>query len=207
MSDIDYSGKVAIVTGAGNGLGRDYALALAARGAAVVVNNRSHGDTSEPHSADLVVDQIRAAGGIAIANYEAVGTPAAARSLVTTALDNFAGIDIVINNAGNQANNRFEDLSEEDFEDVIEVHLNGAFHLSQLAYRIMMKQRYGRLLFTSSAASLFGLYLRANYAAAKAGLIGLMHSVALEGERYGILANALLPLATGTSGRLGKAPP
>ena len=207
MDKIDFNGRVAIVTGAGNGLGRDYALSLAARGARVVVNNRAGVDAKELRSADLVVEQIRAAGGTAVANYDTVGTRAAAEAMITTAMEHFGRIDVVINNAGNQANNRFEEMTEDEFNDVINVHLTGAFHLSQLAYRIMMKQGYGRFLFTSSASALFGLYLRANYSAAKAGLIGLMHSVALEGERYGILANALLPLATGTSGRLGKAPP
>ena len=207
MSRIDFTGRVAIVTGAGNGLGRDYALSLAARGASVVVNNRAHPDTGETPSADVVVEQIRSAGGIAVASHEAVGPRAAAESLIASAMDNFGRIDIVINNAGNQANSRFEEMTEDEFDDVMRIHVTGAFHLSQLAYREMMKQGYGRILMTSSASSLFGLYLRANYATAKAAVIGLANAIGLEGERYGILANVLMPLGTGTSGRLGKAKP
>ncbi len=207
MNNIDFKGRVAIVTGAGNGLGRDYALNLAARGALVVVNNRASGGPVEPRSADLVVEQIRSAGGTAVANYDAVGSRAAAESMMACAMDSFGRVDIVINNAGNQANNRFEDMTEEEFNDVMNVHVTGAFHLSQLAYREMMKQSYGRFLFTSSASSLFGLYLRANYATAKAAVVGLTNAIGLEGERYGILSNALMPLGTGTSGRLGKAKP
>lgn len=207
MNGIDFKSRVAIVTGAGNGLGRDYALNLAARGASVVVNNRASGGPAEPRSADLVVEQIRAAGGTAVANYDSVGSRAAAESMMACAMDNFGQVDVVINNAGNQANNRFEDMTEEEFNDVMSVHVTGAFHLSQLAYREMMKRGYGRFLFTSSASSLFGLYLRANYATAKAAVVGLANAVGLEGERYGILSNALMPLGTGTSGRLGKAKP
>lgn len=200
MAAIDFTNRVAIITGAGNGLGRAYALDLASRGAAVVVNDIGR------EGADRVVDAIRAAGGRAVANYESVGTRAGADANVATAMDSYGRIDIVINNAGNQANGRFEDMSDADYEAVLAVHLKGAFALSQSAYRVMMRQRYGRFLFTSSASGIFGHFLRANYASAKAGLIGLMHAVYLEGARYNIAANALLPVAAPSSSRLGKVP-
>jgi NAD(P)-dependent dehydrogenase (short-subunit alcohol dehydrogenase family) len=200
MSAIDFSGRVAIITGAGNGLGRAYALDLASRGAAVVVNDIGK------EGADRVVDEIRAAGGKAVANYESVGTRGGADANIATAIDNYGRIDIVINNAGNQANGRFEDISDADFEAVLAVHLKGAFALSQSAYKVMMKQQYCRFLFTSSASGIFGHFIRANYASAKAGLIGLMHAVYLEGARYNITANALLPVASSSSSKLGKVP-
>jgi NAD(P)-dependent dehydrogenase (short-subunit alcohol dehydrogenase family) len=207
MGKIEFSGRVALVTGAGNGLGRDYALQLAKCGASVVVNDFAgkpdgSGDGGAP--ADQVVNEIRTAGGIAVANHASVATRAGADSMVASAIEHFGRIDILINNAGNQRNKRFEDISDEDFGSVLDVHLNGAFYVSQTAYKTMMAQRYGRIIFTSSSSGVFGNYLRANYAAAKTGLIGLMHSIAIEGERYGITANAVLPFAA--SPRMGKAP-
>lgn len=206
MTEIDFTGRVAVVTGAGNGLGKDYAIALAARGANVVVNDlggSTEGSGGSHRSADAVVDQIVGAGGQAVANYDSVGTRAGGEAVIETAMDAFGRVDIVINNAGNQRNNRFENMTDEEFDAVIDVHLKGAFYVSQPAYRIMMKQQYGRFVFTSSASGMFGNYIRTNYASAKAGLVGMMHSVALEGERHGILANALLPCA---ASRLGQAP-
>ncbi|EEF27519.1 estradiol 17 beta-dehydrogenase, putative [Ricinus communis] len=200
MTAIDFTNRVAIITGAGGGLGRAYALDLAGRGAAVVVNDIGK------EAADKVVQEIVAAGGKAIANYESVGTRAGADANVATAMDNYGRVDIVINNAGNQANGRFENMSDADYESVLAVHLKGAFALSQSAYKVMMKQQYGRFLFTSSSSGIFGHFIRANYASAKAGLIGLMHAVYLEGARYNITANALLPVAAPTASKLGKVP-
>lgn len=200
MSNIPFNGRVAIITGAGNGLGRSYALDLARRGAAVVVNDIGQ------EAADQVVQEIVAAGGKAVANYDSVATRAGADSNVQSAMDHFGRIDVVINNAGNQANNRFEDMSDADFESVLAVHVKGAFALTQSAYKVMMKQNYGRVLFTSSASGVFGHFIRTNYATAKAGLIGLMHSVYLEGARYNITANALLPVAASANSKLGKVP-
>jgi NAD(P)-dependent dehydrogenase (short-subunit alcohol dehydrogenase family) len=209
VTEIDFNGRVAVITGAGNGLGRAYALDLARRGAAVVVNDI--GD--EPaegggtvRSADRVVQEIEALGGRAVANYHSVGSRAGAEAIVETAAGAFGRLDIVINNAGNQANGRFEEMSDEAFEAVLAVHLTGAFALSQSAYKRMTKQNYGRILFTSSASGIFGHYIRSNYAAAKAGLIGLMHAVYLEGARYNITANALLPVAASANSKLGKVP-
>lgn len=208
MGIIDFNGRVAIVTGAGNGLGRDYALQLARRGASVMVNDfggNPDGSGGADGPADKVVDEIRAAGGSAVANHASVATRAGADSMVATAMDHFGRVDILINNAGNQRNQRFEDMRDADFASVLDVHLSGAFYVSQTAYKVMMAQRYGRIIFTSSSSGVFGNYLRANYAAAKMGLIGLMNTVSLEGERYGITANAVLPFAA--TPRLGKAPP
>jgi len=206
MTGIDITGRVAVVTGAGNGLGRDYALELARRGARVVVNDlggSTEGIGGSHTSADEVVAQIADRGGRAVANYDSVGTRAGAEAVIETAMDAFSRVDIVINNAGNQRNNRFENMTDEEFDAVIDVNLKGAFYVSRAAYRIMMKQGYGRFVFTSSASGVFGNYIRTNYAAAKAGVLGIMHSVALEGERHGILANALLPCA---ASRLGQTP-
>ena len=206
MNGIDFAGRVAIVTGAGGGLGRDYALGLAARGAAVVVNNI--GETPDglgggSASAEAVVAEIRAAGGQAVEHIGSVADPGAGEARVALALERFGRLDILINNAGNQRNNRFELMSEAEFDDVMAVHLKGAFHVSQPAYRVMLEQGYGRLLFTSSASGLFGNYIRANYAAAKAGAVGLMRAIAIEGAGRGVLANAILPVA---ASRLGRAP-
>lgn len=210
MSSIDFKGRVAIITGSGGGLGRQYALDMAARGASVVINDlwgEPDASGKKVMVADKVVKEITDAGGKAVANYESVGTRAGADSMVAAAMDNFGRVDIVINNAGNQANNRFELMTDDEYESVLAVHLKGAFYLSQSAYKVMMKQNYGRFLFTSSSSGILGHYIRTNYASAKAGLIGLMHSVSCEGEGYGILANALLPVAGGGSNRLGKVPP
>lgn len=206
MTEIDFTGRVAVVTGAGNGLGKAYALELAARGAKVVVNDlggNAEGGGSSRTCADEVVAEITGAGGEAIASYQSVATREGGEAIIESAMDTWGRVDIVINNAGNQRNNRFEEMTDEEFDAVINVHLKGAFYVSQPAYRAMMKQRYGRFVFTSSSSGMFGNYIRTNYASAKAGLVGMMHSVAMEGKRYGILANALLPVA---ASRLGQAP-
>jgi NAD(P)-dependent dehydrogenase (short-subunit alcohol dehydrogenase family) len=206
MSRIDFTDRVAVVTGAGNGLGKDYAIALAARGAKVVVNDlggSTEGTGGSRNCADEVVEKIIRAGGTAVASYDSVGTRTGGEGIIDTAMNAFGKVDIVINNAGNQRNNKFEDMTEEEFDAVINVHLKGAFFVSQPAYKVMLSQQYGRFVFTSSASGMFGNYIRTNYASAKAGLVGMMHSIALEGQRHGILANAILPCA---ASRLGQAP-
>ena len=203
MSTIDFSNRVAIITGAGGGSrARVCAASCGARcgGGGQRCRERCPGS-----AADRVVEEIRAAGGTAIANHAAIGPREAAEEIVAAALENFGRIDILINNAGNQANNRFELMSDAEFDAVLEVHLKGAFTLTQLAYREMMKQKYGRILFTSSSSGMLGHFIRSNYSSAKAALVGLMHSVSLEGRTHGILANALLPTAAGS--KLGKVPP
>lgn len=198
MDEIRFDGQVAIVTGAGNGLGREYAIELARRGARVVVNDLggSSGGVGASHSAaDQVVAQIRDAGGEAVANYDSVATRAGGAAIVQTALDNWGQVDICINNAGFLRNNRFEDLSDEQIDAILDVHLKGAFYVTQPAYRAMRQRGYGRILFTGSASGMFGHSWQANYGAAKAAMLGLSNVIALEGDAYGITSNVLLPTA------------
>ncbi|KFE70473.1 SDR family NAD(P)-dependent oxidoreductase [Hyalangium minutum] len=198
MTSINFEGRVAIVTGGGNGLGRDYSLNLAKRGAKVVVNDLGTNGTGEGQSkefADRVVEEIRAAGGQAVPSYDTVATREGGANIVKTAMDAYGRVDIVINNAGFLRNNRFEDMTDEEIDSLIGVHLKGAFHVTQPAYKVMKEQKYGRILFTSSSSGMFGHPWQTNYGAAKAAVVGLMHNVALEGQRHGILANALLPMA------------
>jgi NAD(P)-dependent dehydrogenase (short-subunit alcohol dehydrogenase family) len=186
---IRFDGQVAIVTGAGRGLGRAYALELGARGAAVVCND------VDPIRAVATVEAIDARGGSALPETSSVATPEGGAAIVRTALDTFGSADIVVNNAGQIRNGPFEDLSIEDVRDVLDTHLAGAFHVTQPAYRHMQASGYGRIIFTSSSAGMFGSPWQANYAAAKTGLIGLCNVVALEGARHGIKANAVMPMA------------
>lgn len=196
MDDIRFDGRVAVITGAGGGLGRAYALELARRGARVVVNDlggSGSGHGSSRSMADGVVAEIAASGGEAIANYDSVATRAGGQAIVEAALDTWGRLDICINNAGFLRNNRFEDLTDEQIDPVLDVHLKAAFYVSQPAYRVMRAQGYGRLLFTASASGLFGHAWQANYAAAKAGVVGLSNVIALEGADYGIHSNVILP--------------
>ncbi len=204
---IDFKNRVAIVTGAGGGLGRTYAMELARRGAAVVVNDLGgafDGKGSSHSMADAVVNEIRAAGGKAAASYDSVGTRAGGEAIVETAVKNFGRVDIVINNAGHLRNAPFEQITDDILDSLIQVHLKGAFYVTQPAYKIMQKQRYGRIVFASSAAGMLGNATQAAYGAAKAGLVGLMHVLSLEGAEYGVLCNALLPTA---ASRMEKAMP
>lgn len=198
MTDIRFDGRVAIITGAGNGLGRDYALELARRGAKIVVNDlggSGSGQGESHNAADLVVQEIRDAGGEAVANYDSVSTRQGGAAIVQTALDAFGKVDICINNAGFLRNARFEDLTDGQIDAIIDVHLKGAIYVAQPAYRAMRRNGYGRFLFTGSASAMFGHAWQANYAAAKGGLMGLSHIVAIEGSAYGITSNLLLPTA------------
>jgi len=195
---IDFAGRVAIVTGSGNGLGRSHAIELARRGAKVVVNDlggSTRGIGASAAAADGVVEEIRADGGEAVANHDSVATREGGEAIVRAAIDHFGRLDILINNAGIIRTGRFEDLSEEDIRSVLDVHVMGAFNVTQPAYRIMRVAGYGRILFTGSGSGMFGHAWGANYGAAKAALYGLMRVVAMEGERFGILANMLLPVA------------
>ena len=206
MSEIRFDGRVAVITGAGHGLGRAYALDLAARGAAVVVNDLGcdpfgYGASHEP--ADAVVAEIIAAGGKAVASYDTVSTRTGGQVIVDTAMKAYGRVDIVISNAGILRNAPFEDITDEQLHGVIDCHLMGAFHVCQPAYRIMKQQGYGRFIIACSASGLFGNVWQGNYAAAKAGLAGLVHSLAIEGKQYGILANGLLPTS---ASRLGAQP-
>lgn len=198
MTDIRFDGRVAIITGAGNGLGKDYALELARRGAKVVVNDlggSGSGQGASHSAADLVVAEIRDAGGEAVASHDSVSTRSGGEAIVQTALDAYGKVDICINNAGFLRNGRFEDLDDIQIDSIIDVHLKGAFYVAQPAYRAMRRNGYGRFLFTGSASAMFGHAWQANYAAAKGGLMGLSHVVAIEGSAYGITSNLLMPTA------------
>ena len=187
---------MAIVTGAGRGLGRLYALDLARRGASVVVNDLGGtmgGDGADAPVADEVVDEIRRAGGIAVASYDSVDTPEGGEAIVRTALDEFGRLDAVVSNAGIFQTVPFDELTPDDWRRMLHVHLDGAFHLSQPAYRVMKAQGYGRFVFIASSAGLFGQPNSAHYAAAKAGTLGLANVIAIEGAEHGILANCVLP--------------
>ncbi|MDT5087995.1 MAG: hypothetical protein QOG47_702 [Mycobacterium sp.] len=193
---VDFTGQAAIVTGAGRGLGRLYAMELARRGAAVVVNDLGgsmHGDGADAGIADAVVEEIERAGGVAAASHDSVDSPEGGEAIVRTAIDRFGRLDAVVSNAGIFNSVPFEDLSQADWRRMLSVHLDGGFYLSQPAYREMKAAGYGRFVFISSSGGMFGQPLEAHYAAAKAGLVGLANVIAIEGAQHGILANTVLP--------------
>ena len=196
---IEFTGQVAVVTGAGRGLGRLYALDLARRGAAVVVNDLGGGMRGLPDEladagvADQVVEEITKAGGTAIASYDSVDSPAGGQAIVDAAVDTFGRLDAVISNAGIFGSAPFEDISHDEWTRMLRVHLDGGFHLSQPAYRVMKNNGGGRFVFISSSAGIFGQPMEAHYAAAKAGLVGLTNVIAIEGEAHGIFANSVMP--------------
>ncbi len=193
---IDFDGQVAIITGAGRGLGRLYALNLARRGASVVVNDVGSTTTGEGHDhrvADGVVDEIRQAGGQAVASHHSVDHAEGGAAVVQTAIDHFGRVDPVISNAGIFHTRPFDQLTAEEWSRMLRVHLDGAFHLSQPAYRHMKAQGDGRFVFISSSAGMFGQPASAHYAAAKAGIVGLANVIAVEGAAHGIRANTVLP--------------
>ena len=193
---IDFTGQVAIVTGAGRGLGRLYALDLARRGAAVVVNDvggSMRGDGADASVAEAVVAEIERAGGTAVASQHSVDSPEGGEAIVRTALERFGRLDAVVSNAGIFSSVPFDELSPAEWRRMLGVHLDGAFYLSQPAFRAMKAQGYGRFVFIASSAGLFGQPLEAHYAAAKTGLVGLCNVIAIEGAPHGILANTVLP--------------
>jgi len=198
MSDIRFDGKVAVITGAGGGLGKTYALQLASRGCKVVVNDlggKADGTGASSSMADQTVKEIREAGGEAAANYDSVATPEGGRAIVQTAIDHFGRVDIVINNAGILRDKTFAKLEPPDLEAVIDVHLKGAFFVTQPAFLHMKEQGFGRIVFTASNAGLLGNFGQTNYGAAKMGLVGLSNVLSLEGAKYNIKCNVLAPVA------------
>lgn len=199
MNEIDFTGRVAIITGAGGGLGRAHALLLAERGANVVVNDLGgsrDGSGAGSLMADAVVAEIVAAGGNAVANYDGVHTWSGGQGIVKTALDTFGRVDVVVNNAGILRDTSFTNLTQDALEAVINVHLSGAFHVTHAAWPLMRAQGYGRIVMTTSGSGLYGNFGQANYAAAKMGLVGLMRTLAIEGVKYNIAVNAIAPAAT-----------
>ncbi len=193
---IDFDGRVAFVTGAGRGLGRLYALELARRGAAVVVNDLGgtmHGQGADSSVADEVVAEITSTGGRAVASYDSVDSLEGGQAIVDAAVDTFGRVDAVISNAGIFNTIPFDEISRDDWRQMLRVHLDGGFYLSQPAYKVMVEQRYGRFVFISSSAGNFGQPMEAHYAAAKAGLVGLSNVIAIEGAAHGILSNTVLP--------------
>ena len=198
MADLGYDNKVAIITGAGGGLGREHALLLAARGARVVVNDLGgsvDGSGSDASAAQAVVNEIEAAGGVAVADHNSVATTEGGAAIVQTALDAFDGIDIIINNAGILRDKTFHNMTDDLVTPVIDVHLKGAFYVAQPAWSHFREQGYGRVVNTSSSSGILGNFGQANYGAAKMGLVGLTRVMAAEGAKYNIKANAIAPVA------------
>lgn len=198
MSELGYDGKVAIITGAGGGLGRQHALLMARRGALVVVNDLGgsvDGTGDNASAAQKVVDEITALGGEAVADHNSVATPDGGAAIVQTAVDAFGRVDIVVNNAGILRDKAFHNMEPNLLNPVLDVHLKGAFHVTQPAWRLMREQGYGRIISTSSAAGVFGNFGQTNYGAAKMGLVGFTRVLAIEGAKYNIKANAIAPLA------------
>jgi NAD(P)-dependent dehydrogenase (short-subunit alcohol dehydrogenase family)/acyl dehydratase len=197
---IRFDGRVAVVTGAGAGLGRIYALELARRGARVVVNDlggaRDGSGKGSKNPSDQVVAEIQELGGEAVANYDSVASVEGGENIVRTALDAFGTVDILINNAGILRDKTFLKMEPQNWQAVLDVHLNGAYYVSQPAFRVMKEKGYGRILLTTSAAGLYGNFGQSNYTAAKMGLVGLMNTLKLEGEKYDIKVNTIAPVAT-----------
>lgn len=198
MPDIGFDGKVAIITGAGGGLGRSHALLLAQRGARVVVNDLGgsvSGEGADKGPAEKVAQEIRDAGGEAISDGDSVSTPEGGEAIVKTALDNFGQIDIVVNNAGILRDKTFHNLTSDLLEPVIDVHLKGAFYVTRPAWLKMREQGYGRVINTSSNSGIIGNFGQSNYGAAKMGLVGFTRVLAGEGAKYNIKVNAIAPIA------------
>jgi NAD(P)-dependent dehydrogenase (short-subunit alcohol dehydrogenase family) len=196
--ELSFTDRVAIITGAGGALGRSHALELARRGAKVVVNDVGgsvHGEGSAMAPAQHVVEEIKALGGDAVANFDTVTTPGGGRAIVDCALDNFGRLDILVNNAGILRDRAFHNMGVAEIDAVIDVHLRGAMFVTQPAFKIMREQRFGRIINTTSASGLFGNFGQANYGSAKAGLFGLTRVLAHEGSRVNICVNAVAPLA------------
>jgi len=199
LPEIRFDGRVAIVTGAGAGLGRTYALELAKRGAKVVVNDfggaRDGAGTGSSSPADRVVAEIRAAGGEAVANYDNVATPEGGEKIVKIAVEFFGKVDILINNAGILRDKSFLKMDPENWNAVLAVHLNGGYNVTRPAFAVMREKGYGRIVMTTSAAGLYGNFGQTNYSAAKMGLVGFMNTLKLEGAKYNIRVNTLAPVA------------
>ena len=198
MADVSFENRVVIVTGAGNGLGKAYALELGKRGAKVVVNDLGgavDGSGSGNSPADDVVNEIIENGGEAVANYDSVATKDGGESIVQTAVDSFGTVDAVINNAGILRDKSFANMTEEEFSLIIEVHLKGTYFVTQPAFKIMKENNYGRIVNVASPSGIFGNFGQTNYGAAKMGIVGLTNVLAVEGAKYNIKVNVIAPTA------------
>lgn len=198
MDKISFDGKVVIVTGSGAGLGREYALEFARRGASVVVNDLGvarDGSGSSSNAADAVVNEIKSLGGKAVANYDSVATPEGGSNIVKTAVDAFGTVDVLVNNAGFLRDKSLTKMSIEEWDAVMSVHLRGAFCVTQPALAVMREHNYGRIIVTSSTSGIFGNFGQGNYGAAKMGLVGLMNVLKLEASKYSVHINAIAPTA------------
>jgi NAD(P)-dependent dehydrogenase (short-subunit alcohol dehydrogenase family) len=195
---IRFDNRVALVTGAGNGLGRAHAMLLASRGAKVVVNDPGgavDGKGGDHAAADKVVAEIKAAGGVAVPNYDSVADPKGAANIVKTAVDAFGTVDIVVNNAGVLRDRTFHNMTVEDFDFVVKVHFLGTAYVTHAAWPIMRAKAYGRVVVTSSNSGIYGNFGQANYGGAKLAVVGFMNALRLEGQKYNIFVNALAPVA------------
>ncbi|OUS06148.1 serine/threonine protein kinase [Gammaproteobacteria bacterium 42_54_T18] len=195
MSEIQFNNKVVIVTGAGAGLGKSYALEFAKRGAKVVVNDlggSGHGEGASSRAADLIVDEIKSAGGEAVANYDSVEN---GESVVKTAIDAYGRIDIVVNNAGILRDASFIKMTDFDWDLIYKVHVNGAYSVTKAAWPYMIAQGFGRVIFTTSAAGIYGNFGQANYSSAKSALLGLGKTLSIEGARKNVQVNVIAPIA------------
>jgi len=198
MSNVNFENRTVIVTGAGNGLGKAYALELGSRGAKVVVNDLGgsvYGSGSASSPADDVVNEIIKNGGEAIANYDSVATKEGGESIVQSALDNFGTVDAVINNAGILRDKSFANMSEDELSLILDVHLKGTFFVSQPAFKVMKENNYGRIVNVASPSGLFGNFGQSNYGAAKMGIVGLTNVLSIEGAKYNIKVNVIAPTA------------
>jgi NAD(P)-dependent dehydrogenase (short-subunit alcohol dehydrogenase family) len=198
VAQIDFDGRVAIVTGAGGGLGRSHALLLASRGAKVVVNDLGgtrSGEGAGSEMADAVVREIQDAGGEAVANHDGVHTWEGGEAIIQSAIDAFGRVDVVVNNAGILRDTSFAKLEEAQLDLVVKVHLYGGFHVTRAAWPHLRDQGYGRVIMTTSGSGLYGNFGQSNYSAAKLGLVGLTRTLAIEGAKYGITANVIAPVA------------
>lgn len=198
MSELRFDNRVAVITGGGRGLGRSYALLLASRGAKIVVNDPGaslKGDGCDIGPAQEVVNEIKALGGEAVACTDSVATPEGGQAIIQAAMDHFGRIDILIHNAGIVRKAPLAEMSYADFEDVLDVHLRGAFHVVRAAFPLMCAASYGRIVLTGSINGLYGNYKNANYSVAKAGTQGLSSVAALEGAEFNVKSNVILPAA------------
>ncbi|MET0589047.1 MAG: SDR family NAD(P)-dependent oxidoreductase, partial [Novosphingobium sp.] len=198
MAESRFDGRVAVITGGGRGLGRSYALLLAGLGAKVVVNDPGgamSGDAGDPGVAQALVDEIRAAGGEAVANTDSVATEQGGKAIIEAALESYGRIDALIHNAGNVRYGTLSEISHEDFRAVVDVHLMGAFNVVRPAFPLMCAQEYGRIVLTSSIGGIYGNNRCVNYGVAKSGMIGLNNIAALEGENCNVKSNIIVPSA------------